>query len=146
MTLIQEQLAKIGIGVELFPGDQAAQDEARLSSDTIQVYHSMVGRADYDVLKSQYSGDNRNSLLNYDTSDESYGDQELQDLLDEVASEPTEEGRAQASADVQQRMADEAYILPLFEEPQVFAFRRRVRGFATEPVGRPDFYSTWIAS
>lgn len=140
VTLIQSQLAEIGIDVELFPGDQAAQDEARLDADTIQVYHSMVGRSDYDVLKSQFSGDNRNALLNLDTASGDYVDQELQDLLEKVASVPTPEDREKASAAAQKHLAENAYVLPLFEEPQVFGLSDQVTGFRTESIGRPWFY------
>ncbi|QIM17808.1 TIGR04028 family ABC transporter substrate-binding protein [Leucobacter coleopterorum] len=140
VTLIQEQLAKIGVGVELFAGDQAAQDEARLDEDKIQVYHSMVGRADYDVLKSQFYSTNRNALLNFDTKTKTVHDTELDSLLDQVASVPTTEERQKASAAAQQRLAEQAYVLPLFEEPQVFGLRSSVKGFHTESIGRPSFY------
>lgn len=143
ITLIQDQLAEIGVEIELLPGDQAAQDAARGVPGELQVYHSMVGRADYDVLKSQYYSANRNTLLN-GHPDGSVADQELDDLLLAVASSPTEEGRQEASAAAQQRLAEQAYILPIFEEPQVFGYVDAVQGFATESIGRPSFYSTWL--
>ena len=37
-------------------------------------------------------------------------------------------------------------MLPLFEEPQVFGYVETVQGFATESVGRPTFYDTWLTS
>ena len=144
VTLIQEQLAELGVEVNLLPGDQAAQDAARAEAGTLQVFHSMVGRADYDVLKSQYFSANRNALLN-GYPDGSIGDEKLDDLLEEIASAPTEEGRVKASAAAQQRLAEQAYILPLFEEPQVFGYLDVVQGFRTESVGRPSFYDTWLA-
>ena len=145
VTLIQEQLAELGIAVELLPGDQAAQDAARAEPGTLQVYHSMVGRADHDVLKSQLSSDNRNALLN-GHPDGSVGDEELDELLAQIASTPEEEGRAEASAAAQAHVAEQAYVLPLFEEPQVFGYVETVQGFATESVGRPTFYDTWLTS
>ncbi|HJB09508.1 MAG TPA: TIGR04028 family ABC transporter substrate-binding protein [Candidatus Brachybacterium merdavium] len=145
VTLIQEQLAELGVDVQLLPGDQATQDAARTEPGTLQVYHSMVGRADYDVIKSQFSSDNRDALLN-GHPDESVGDEELDELLAQIASIPEEEGRAEASAAAQARLAEQAYVLPLFEEPQVFGFIDAVQGFATESVGRPSFYDTWLAS
>ena len=46
---------------------------------------------------------------------------------------------------LQQRyLAENAYILPIFEEPQVFGLTSKVHGFETESVGRPSFYSTWL--
>ncbi len=144
VTIIQEQLKDLGIEVKLFPGDQAAQDIARLDIDTIQVYHSMVGRADFDVLKSQYASKNRNTLLNLDTRDGSVGDAELDELLSAIASEPTSDERQAASEAAQRHLAENAYILPIFEEPQVFGLRADVQGFATESVGRPSWYSAWL--
>ena len=64
VTMVQEQLGDIGIKVNLNPGDQAAQDADSKDLDKIQVRHTMVGRADYDVLKSQLYSTNRNELLN----------------------------------------------------------------------------------
>ncbi|GAA1585304.1 TIGR04028 family ABC transporter substrate-binding protein [Leucobacter aridicollis] len=144
VTLIQEQLAELGIEVNLFAGDYAAQTAASLDADTIQVYHSMVGRADYDVLKSQFFSTNRNTLLNYDTATQKNADQELDDLLAKVASAPTPEERAAASEAAQRHLAEQAYILPLFEEPQVYGLTDAVHGFETESVGRPNFYNTWL--
>ncbi|MGP9745494.1 TIGR04028 family ABC transporter substrate-binding protein [Brachybacterium sp. AOP29-B2-41] len=144
ITLIQEQLAEFGITVTLLSGDQAAQDAARAEPGTVQVYHSMVGRADFDVLKSQYASDNRNVLLNLEP-DGSIGDPELDELLAAVASTPGAEGRTEASAAAQTHLAEQAYILPLFEEPQVFGLADAVQGFATESVGRPSFLGTWLA-
>lgn len=148
-TLVQQQLRRVGVRLSINPGDQAKQTLDALELDRIQIYHSMVARADYDNLRSNYSSVNRDVFLNApgrdDASDDTV-DPEIDRLLEELASEP-ETARRQAAAEaVQDYLVDQAYVLPFFEEPQVFAFRRRVHGFTTEPVGRPDFYSTWIAS
>ena len=145
VTLIQEQLGKLGITVNLFAGDMAAQTKASNDQSTIQVYHSMVGRADFDVLKSQYFSKNRNTLLNLNPADGSIGDPQLDALLQAVASEPTSAQRQTASEAAQKYLAENAYILPIFEEPQVFGLTAKVHGFETESVGRPSFYSTWLA-
>ncbi|MCD7101202.1 TIGR04028 family ABC transporter substrate-binding protein [Pseudoclavibacter sp. 13-3] len=144
VTKIQEQLKQIGIEVSLYQGDQAAQTAASLDQDTVQVYHSMVGRADYDVIKSQFAGENRNTLLNLNKSDGSYGDAHLEQLLQDVASKPTAPERQAASEAVQDYLSEQAYVLPIFEEPQVFGLQSYVQGFKTEAVGRPDFYGTWL--
>lgn len=145
VTLVAQQLKKIGVELELFQGDQAAQDTASNDLDTIQVRHSMVGRADYDVIKSQFSIKNRNVLLNADDAGNPV-DAQLEDLLVQVASEPEAEARAAASAAVQKHLTDNAYVLPFFEEPQVYGVRKEVGGFAVESIGRPDFSGTWVAS
>lgn len=145
VTLIQEQLGKLGVEVSLFAGDMAAQTKASTDQSTIQVYHSMVGRADFDVLKSQYFSKNRNTLLNLNPADQSVGDPELDALLLAIASEATTPERQAASEAAQRYLTDKAYILPIFEEPQVFGLTAKVHGFATESVGRPSFYATWLA-
>lgn len=148
-TLIQQQLRRVGVRLSINPGDQAKQTLDALELDRIQIYHSMVARADYDNLRSNYSSVNRNVFLNAagrdDAADDTV-DPEIDRLLEELASEPETTKRQAAAEAVQDYLVDQAYVLPFFEEPQVFAFRRRVHGFTTEPVGRPDFYSTWIAS
>ena len=92
-----------------------------------------------------FRSDNRNALLN-GHPDGSVGGEELDELLAQIASTPEEEGRAEASAAAQAHVAEQAYVLPLFEEPQVFGYVETVQGFATESVGRPTFYDTWLTS
>lgn len=144
-SLIQQDLAAVGIGLQINPGDMATQDADALNLDRIQIYHSMVGRADYDVIKSQFAGDRRNALLNYDVANKKTHDEKLARLLNRVSTEARAEDRKKASWAVQDHLVEHAYILPLFDEPQVFGARRRVQGFFAEAVGRPAFYSTWLA-
>jgi peptide/nickel transport system substrate-binding protein len=49
-------------------------------------------------------------------------------------------------AEVQNYVIDQAYAIPIFEEPQVFAAAPRVRAMAFEAVARPAFYGVWIAA
>ena len=144
VTKIQEQLGELGIEVTIQSGDQAAQTTASLDQDTVQVYHSMVGRADYDVIKSQYYSTNRNTLLNYNTTDESIGDEQLEELLETVASTPEEDDRIMASREVQRYLLEQSYVLPLFEESQIFGVQKNITGFQTESIGRPSFYDVQI--
>jgi peptide/nickel transport system substrate-binding protein len=140
VTMVQEQLRDIGVEVNLYPGDVAAQKAAQVNQDLIQLNVTMVGRADYDVIKSQYYSQNRNQLLNFDAADESVGDPELEELLLRVSGSADEEARAAASGDVQDYLTEQAYVLPFFEEPQVYGVQDYVHGFTTDPIGRPWFY------
>lgn len=143
ITLVAQQLREIGVELELFQGDQAAQTAASADIDQIQIYHSMVGRADFDVIKSQYSIENRNTLQNAD-ADGNPVDAQLEDLLQQVAAAPTTEGREEADAAVQAYLTEQAYVLPFFEEPQVYGVQPRVHGFLTESVGRPSLANVWL--
>ena len=147
-TLIQQQLRRVGVRLTINPGDQSKQTLDALDLESIQIYHSMVARADYDNLRSNYASVNRDVFLNGPDRDDAADDTidpEIDELLDALASEPVAEKRQAAAEKVQDHLVENAYVLPFFEEPQVFAFRRHVHGFTTEPVGRPDFYSTWLA-
>ena len=143
ITLVAQQLREIGVELELFQGDQAAQTAASSDVEQIQIFHSMVGRADFDVIKSQYSIQNRDVLRNEDEQGAPI-DAELESLLQRVASEPTTEGRQAAAAAVQAHLTAQAYVLPFFEEPQVYGVQPAIEGFATESVGRPDFSNVSI--
>lgn len=74
------------------PGDQATQNADRLNQDKIQIVHTMVGRADFDVIESQYHSQARNQLLNGDSTTETLGDEHLEELLEKVASTPDTAG------------------------------------------------------
>lgn len=143
VIMVQEQLGELGIKVNLNPGDQASQDADSKELGKIQVRHTMVGRADYDVLKSQLYSTNRNELLNM-TESMDIGDPHLEELLMAIASSPREADRATASAAAQDYITEQAYVLPLFEEPVVYGVQPYVKGFSPEVIGRPSFYETYI--
>ena len=85
----------------------------------------------------------RDALLN-NAGDDTPIDATLEELLQRVVSTPDVSGRAAASKAVQDYVTDQAYILPLFEEPQVYALAPHVNGFDTEAVARPSFYSVYL--
>lgn len=143
-TLISQQLREIGVDLQILRADAGTYAEAIQDADQVQLYHSMVGRADMDVIKSQLYSTNRNTLLNRDPVTNEITDPELEDLLEAVASEPNHEDRIAASQAVQTYVAENAYVIPLFEEPQVFGSQPDVHGVAAESVGRPTFYGVWL--
>lgn len=143
ITMVQEQLSEIGVEVRLNSGDQATQDADSKDPNKIQLDHTMVGRADYDVIKSLYSVNNRDSFINQD-EDGNVLDQHLEDLLSKVVSTAGDERRAAATAEVQHYVTEQAYALPLFEEPVVYAVQPYLKGFNPEAIGRPSFYGAWI--
>jgi peptide/nickel transport system substrate-binding protein len=144
LTLISQQLAEIGVDLQILRADAGTYTEAIQDADQVQIYHSMVGRADLDVIKSQYYSTNRNTLLNRDPATEAIADPELEALLEAVASEADGDARIANSQAVQTYLAENAYVIPLFEEPQVFGSQTDVEGFSFESVGRPSFYEVWL--
>ncbi|MBK4174295.1 TIGR04028 family ABC transporter substrate-binding protein [Corynebacterium macginleyi] len=143
-TKVQEMLKNIGVEANLYPGDRTAQDKAMKDQDSVQVRHSMVGRANVDTLATWINGKGRNSFLNYDERTDSFGDPKLQDMVEEHFSLKGEKERLEMSGRMQDYLSKQAYILPLFEEPQVYGFQPYVEGLTTEAIGRPSFYAVEI--
>ena len=136
LELVAQQLKKIGVELNVKSADAGTYAEDIKDPLKTPLYHSMVGRADLDVIKSQYFTKNRNTLLSDDA--------ELDALLLAVASEPDADKRIKASQAVQDYIAEQAYVIPLFEEPQVYGAAPYVRGVEFESVARPLFYDVWL--
>ena len=143
VTMVQSDLRDLGIELNMVAGDRATQNAAQKDINRVQLMHTMVGRADYDVIESHLSVNRRDSLLN-NAGDGTPVDAKLEELLQKVVSTPDDAGRAAASKAVQDYLTEQAYVLPLFEEPQVYALAPHVKGFVTESVARPSFYSVYF--
>jgi peptide/nickel transport system substrate-binding protein len=107
-----------------------------------------VGRADPDVIKSQYYPTNRNVLLQKggtSTKVQQFEDARLNGLLEAIAAETDPSKRLALVGEVQRYLLDQAYVIPIFEEPQAFAGAPAVKGIGFEAVGRPSFYRVSIA-
>ena len=136
LELVSQQLKKIGVELNVKSADAGTYAEDIKDPLKTPLYHSMVGRADLDVIKSQYYTKNRNTLLSDDA--------ELDRLLEAVASTPDPDQRIAASQAVQDYLAEQAYVIPLFEEPQVYGAAPYVHGVEFESVARPLFYDVWL--
>lgn len=136
LELVAQQLKEIGIELNVKSADAGTYAEDIKDPLKTPLYHSMVGRADLDVIKSQFHTKNRDVLLSDDA--------ELDALLETVASTPDPDARIAASQAVQDYLAEQAYVIPLFEEPQVYGTAPYVHGVEYESVGRPLFYDVWL--
>ena len=88
---------------------------------------------------------NANPLSNpYVSEVKSFRDDKLNGLLEGIASETDPEKRLALAEDVQRYVVDQAYAIPIFEEPQVYGAAPYVKGLAFEAVGRPSFYGVWL--
>ncbi len=147
LQLIAQQWSKLGVKLNVLAGDAGSKVVDELDPLKTPVAVAMVGRADPDVIKSQYYPTNRNVLVQKGgVSDKvkTFSDDKLNEILNEIASQPDREKRLKAVADAQAYVLDQAYAVPIFEEPQAFAGAPYVKGVGFEAVGRPSFYSTWL--
>lgn len=147
LQLVAQQWAKVGVKLNVLAGDAGSKTVDSLDPLKTAVAPAMVGRADPDVLKSQYYPTVRNVLLQKGGSSDkvqNFVDAHLNTLLDGIASETDRSKRLALVGEVQNYLIDKAYVIPIFEEPQVFAGAATTRGIEFEAVGRPSFYNTWL--
>ena len=144
LQLIAQQWGKVGVTLNVLAGDAGSKTVDDLDPAKTPVSPAMVGRADPDVIKSQYYPKNRDVLRQKGGASDrvkSFVDDKLNGLLEGIASEPDRERRLKIVAETQAYVLDQAYAIPIFEEPQAFAGAPYVKGVAFESVGRPSFYS-----
>ncbi len=148
LQLVAQQWARIGVKLNVLSGDAGSRAVDTLDPDKTGVLPGMVGRADPDVIKSNYYPTNRNVLLQkggVSQKVKSFEDTRLNGLFDAIAAETDAARRLALAGEVQNYLIDQAYVIPIFEEPQAFAGAGWVRDVGFEAVGRPSFYSTWLA-
>jgi len=148
LQLVAQQWARIGVKLNVLSGDAGSRAVDTLDPDKTGVLPGMVGRADPDVIKSNYYPTNRNVLLQkggVSQKVKSFEDARLNGLFDAIAAETDAARRLALAGEVQNYLIDQAYVIPIFEEPQAFAGAGWVRDVGFEAVGRPSFYSTWLA-
>ena len=149
LQLVAQQWAKVGVKLNVLAGDSGSRIVDSLDPEKTPVAPGMVGRADPDVIKSNYYPTNRNVLLQkggVSSKVKSFEDTKLNGLLEAIAAETDPAKRLAFTADVQNYLIDQAYVIPIFEEPQAFAGAPSVKGVEFEAVGRPSFYGTWISA
>jgi peptide/nickel transport system substrate-binding protein len=149
LQLVAQQWGRVGVRLNVMAGDLGSRVVDSLDPAKTPVAPAMVGRADPDVIRSNYYPTTRNALLQkggVSQRVQNFRDDELNAILEAIASETDTARRLALVGDVQRYILDKAYVIPLFEEPQVFAAAPRVHGFGFEAVGRPSFYGTWLAA
>lgn len=148
LQLLAQQWRRVGVVLDILTGDLGSRTVANLDPEKTPLAVAMVGRADPDVLKSNYYPSNRNVLLQKDGTSplvRHFKDDRLNALLEAIAAEPNPSKRLALSGDTQRYLLDQAYVIPLFEEPQAYAAAPNVHDLAFESVGRPSFYRAWLS-
>lgn len=135
--LVAKQWEEIGVELIVETPDAATATAGQKDPLQLPVAITHVGRADPDVLKSNFhSTSNRNALVSTDAT--------LDGLLDEISTLPTTEERYEKAAEVQNYLLDNALTIPLYELPQTYAAAPYVSGVGYEPVGRVTLYTVWL--
>ncbi len=147
LQLLSQQWAAVGVKLNVLAGDSGSATQDNLDPIKTPLRPAMVGRADPDVIKSNFYPTNRDSLLQKGGTNPNatWEDPALNELLLAIASEPDTEKRLDLTGEVQAYLLDQAYVIPIFEEPQVFAGAPYVNGIGFDAVARPSFYNTWLS-
>lgn len=147
LQLIAQQWRQVGVALAVKAGDAGSRTLDSLDPLKTPLTVSEVGRADPDVVKSMFFPTNRDALLQKGGSSDkvqSFRDDKLNALLTAISAEVEPQKRLQLTSDAQRYLLDNAYLIPIFEEPQVFAGAPWVKGVSFEAVGRPSFYGAWL--
>jgi len=137
LELVAQQWARIGVKLDVRPADSGTQAAELKNAEKTPIVHSMVGRADQDVIKSHFHTQNRDVLLS--------NDPKLDQLLEEQSALADEDARNAKVAEIQRYVIEQGYAIPLFEEPQVYGAAPYVHGVSFEAVARPSFYTVWLS-
>jgi peptide/nickel transport system substrate-binding protein len=147
LQLVAQQWAKVGVKLQVLAGTSGNAVTDNVDPQKTPLVVAEVGRADPDVIKSQFYPKNRDALLQVGglNARATFIDAKLNQALESVASETNRDKRLADAKAAQEYLLDQAYVIPFFEEPQVFAGAPYVKGLQFEAVGRPTFYGTWLA-
>lgn len=146
LQLVSQQWGKVGARLNILAGDAGSKVADNLDPQKTPAAVVEVGRADPDVIKSQFYPTNRDALLQQGGTgkNSAFNDDKLNALLLGIASEVDAQKRLQIAGEAQNYLLDQAYVIPFFEEPQVFAGAPYLKGVSFEAVGRPSFYGAWL--
>ncbi|WP_345830072.1 TIGR04028 family ABC transporter substrate-binding protein (plasmid) [Pantoea sp. BRR-3P] len=147
LQLVAQQWRQVGVALAVKAGDAGSRVLDNLDPLKTPLVVSEVGRADPDVVKSQFYPTNRDALLQKGGSSDkvqNFRDDKLNTLLLNISSEVDPAKRLAVTGDAQRYLLEQAYVIPIFEEPQVFAGAPWLKGIDFEAVGRPSFYGAWL--
>ncbi|KJV30536.1 TIGR04028 family ABC transporter substrate-binding protein [Pantoea sp. SM3] len=147
LQLVAQQWRQVGVALAVKAGDAGSRTLDNLDPLKTPLTVSEVGRADPDVVKSQFYPTNRDALLQKGGSSDkvqNFRDDKLNALLVDISAEVDPAKRLALTGDAQRYLLDQAYVIPIFEEPQVFAGAPWFKGVSFEAVGRPSFYGAWL--
>ncbi|HEY0208279.1 TIGR04028 family ABC transporter substrate-binding protein [Acerihabitans sp.] len=147
LQLVAQQWKQVGVRLNILAGDAGSKIADSLDPLKTPVNVVEVGRADPDVIKSQFYPANRDALLQkggLSSKTTTFSDEKLNALLVAISAEVDGQKRLRLAGEAQRYLLEQAYVIPIFEEPQVFAGAPYLKGVSFEAVGRPSFYGAWL--
>ncbi|HBP94223.1 MAG TPA: TIGR04028 family ABC transporter substrate-binding protein, partial [Pantoea agglomerans] len=104
-------------------------------------------RADPYVSQGSFYQANRHNLLQKGGASDkgkTCRDDKLKQQMGASAREVDPAKRLEVPGEEQREQLEQAYVIPIFEEPQVYAGAPWLKGVSFEAVGRPALYGAWL--
>jgi peptide/nickel transport system substrate-binding protein len=137
IELMQQQLAEIGIGVEIRAMSSSESDAVEAAGDWDTIYAHWT-RPDPDILRVILDSTGENPYRNAPS--------ELDALLQAQAVAPSQEERTQILGQALDFIVDDAVLIPIHDFVNVWAMTESVQGFTFDSGSRLKLYDTWLSS
>lgn len=136
IELMQQQLAEVGIGVEIRAMSGTESDAVEAAGDWDTIYAHWT-RPDPDILRVILDSTGENPYRNAPS--------ELDALLQAQAVASSQEERGRILDQALAYIIDEAVIIPIHDFVNVWAMSQSVQGFEFDSGSRLKLYDTWLS-
>ena len=134
---IQHQWKELGVELVIGEIDYSSYWATAFSDPSTGVLRVGWPHPDPVGLNEYYDSANWNPLQ--------VDDAKLDELLRAELVATDDDTRAEELAEVQRYLVEKAYVLPLFDDSQVYVARDRVHGFFLTDGALPTFQATWVS-
>lgn len=133
--IIQQELSQVGISIAITELDQSA-------FDTIESNHG------YDLELSYFTSDMIDphqsiTFVSEDRINSGQTDKKLRELSESAAEDPSKDNRAAAYDEIQQIVADESIVIPVYYLNSFYELSSKVQNFKVGPMGDLFIKNTW---
>jgi peptide/nickel transport system substrate-binding protein len=136
IELMQQQLAEIGIGVEIRAMSGSESDAVEAAGDWDSIYAHWT-RPDPDILRVILDSTGANPYRNAPS--------ELDAMLQAQAVAASQEERSQILEQAANFIVDEGVLIPIHDFVNVWALSQSVQGFKFDSGSRLKLYDTWLS-
>lgn len=136
---IQNQFEDVGIELSLNELDYSTYWATAFADPEVGALRVGWPHPDPSKGLSEYYGKDGSDLLGLAGSDTT-----LQSLLDAQNAATDDDTRAAILGQIQDHLIDQAYVIPILDDSQVFVTQQRVQGFSLTDGALPEFYNTSI--
>ncbi|MFE3280110.1 ABC transporter substrate-binding protein [Nocardia sp. NPDC059239] len=140
LELLQSQWRKAGAELKINAASLTEYESTQAARPANwSLVQGQTSRAEPDVLRTAFDSAATNELH------APAPDQQLNELVRAQAFEFDPAKRGAVVQAIEDRLFSEGYVIPLYDETQVFGLAPKVHGFGTESTARTWLYDTWLS-